>query len=880
VILLAQPPGRDLTNINKGWEFIKDTEKNSTAKWEPVDLPHTWNVHDVMDDIPGYYRGIGWYKKKLETGTVTGDKQFFLYFEGANQFTEVFINGKKAGEHTGGYSGFYIPVTDLINRSGENELLVKVDNSHNGNIPPLSADFTFYGGIYRDAWLIAVDPVHFSFDAYGGNPVLINTPVVSNKSATVVIRSGITNHGSSDRNINIFSVIYNKSGKKIGSSSFQTVAGQGTDTGMIRQAIEISDPFLWSPDSPYLYSVTTEIKDALSGQILDRITNPLGLRWFHFDADKGFYLNGKHLHLTGTSRHQDYKGMGNAVPDQLAKKDIELIKKMGGNFLRVAHYPQDPAVLAACDSLGILASVEIPIVNEITETTAFYDNCIQMQQEMIRQQYNHPSVIIWCYMNEVLLRTHYRNDKEKQQVYFASVTKLARSLDSLTRKEDPERYTMMAHHGDYDKYNNIGLVDIPMIVGWNLYSGWYGANLYDFPVFLDSFHKKQPMKPMVVSEFGADADPRIRSLSPVRFDKSVEYTTAFHQYYFAEMMKRPYVAGAMIWNLADFNSETRTETMPHINNKGLLEWDRTPKDPYYYYKAMLSKDPFIKILGTQPAAGIADSNNLFSMRTVQVATNLKTAELFFNNRSAGKKQPKQGLCEWKLPFVNGTNDLKVVAGNEGKSYVDKATIPFYLLPGELKETEFRQMNILMGSRRYFRDKDQQMWIPDQVYKQGGWGHVGGKTFVIPNNARLPYGTDKSISGTDDDPIYQTQQVGINKYRIDAPAGEYDLTLYFAELLGGMVKEPPYNLSDPDRIEPNGKRIFNVSVNGKLVLDNFDISAQYGTATAVTKTIRVVVSTDAGIGIDFESIEGEPVLNALQVKKVVNKQPGTLLSTGD
>jgi beta-galactosidase len=478
----------------------------------------------------------------------------------------------------------------------------------------------------------------------------------------------------------------------------------------------------------------------------------------------------------------------------------------------------------------------------------------------------------------VLLRSPYNNDKERQKKYFASVTKLAKALDSLTRKEDPYRYTMMAHHGDYNKYMNIGLVEIPMIVGWNLYPGWYGARIQDFPVFLDTFHKKHPHKPMLVSEYGADADPRIRSLSPVRFDKSVEYTTAFHQYYLVEMMKRPFVAAAMIWNLADFNSETRIESMPHINNKGLLEWDRTPKDPYYFYQAMLSKKAFLKILNTQPAAGIADSNKLFSMRTLQVATNLKMTELLVNGRSAGKKQTKNGLGEWIIPFTDGPNRFEVIGESKGRAFNDKATVQFCLLSGELKNNSsgFRQMNILLGANRYFTDKDQQLWIPDQVYQPGSWGHTGGKIFKIAGNGRLPYGTDKNIAGTADDPVYQTQQMGIDKYTLDLPAAEYAITLHFAELLGGIVKGLPYDLSGPDRIEPAGKRIFNVYVNGKLVLDSFNISAQYGTATAVTKTIRVVVADNKGIEIEFSAIEGEPVLNALQVKKIEKNQLSILV----
>jgi len=412
------------------------------------------------------------------------------------------------------------------------------------------------------------------------------------------------------------------------------------------------------------------------------------------------------------------------------------------------------------------------------------------------------------------------------------------------------------------------MIGISMIVGWNFYSGRDVIKISDFPSFLDAFHKKYPFKPMLVSEYGADADPRIRSTEPVRFDKSVEYTTKLHQYYFTEMMKRPFVAAAMIWNLADFNSETRTESMPHINNKGLLEWDRTPKDPYYYYEAVLSKNAFIKILGPTTAAGLADSSSEFCMRPVQVAANISEIELIMNGRSAGKKETANGLSEWNLPFVNGENSIEVKGERDGKIYTDKKFVSFSLQPYHFEQQmRFDQLNILLGANRYFVDDEKQQWIPDQPYEEGSWGSIGGKIFQIPNSGRLPYGTDKSIAGTDNDPVYQTQQVGIKKYRLDLPAGEYELTLHFAELLGGQIIELPYNLTDPERIEPNGKRIFNVYVNGKLLLNNFDIVEQYGSATAVTKTVSVTVTGTAGIEIDFKAIEGEPVLNALQVKNV-------------
>jgi len=862
---------RSVFPLNEGWQFTKDNyviNAASNIAWVPVSLPHTWNIADVMDDKPGYYRGVAWYRRMLLPNKSLQGKEMYISFDGANQETTVFINGKKAGEHIGGYTAFTVPVTSLINAGSANEILVKVDNSHNRNIPPLSADFTFYGGIYRQVSLIAVNPIHFSLDDHGSKSVFISTPVVSNANAEVNIRYNITNKNNAAEKIRISSTVYDAKGNKVTEVAHKIIV-EAVQNKKGEQFIKTVHPKLWSPDHPYLYTIITRIMNAETGIVLDEIKNPLGFRWFHFDAAKGFSINGNPLKLIGTSRHQDYKGMGNAVPATQARRDVALIKEMGGNFLRVAHYPQDPAVLQACDEIGILTSVEIPIVNEITESDSFYHNCERMQVEMIRQNYNHPSLIMWCYMNEVLLRPQFNDNKERQKIYYASIAKLAKKLDSITRKEDPYRYTMIAHPGDFNRYRDAGLIDIPMLVGWNLYSGWYGANLNDFPVFLDRFHKDYPNKPMMVTEYGADADPRIRSNEPVRFDKSVEYATNFHQYYYKEIMKRPFVTAAMIWNLADFNSETRNESMPHMNNKGLLEWDRKPKDPYYYYQVMLLKKPFVKILGSLLRSAVADSGTGIAHQKLQVAGNTGKIILSINGRMQDEKQVENGIAEWQLPFMPGKNIIEVWANKSGKEVVDKAVIEFNMQAYELADNKipFKQLNILLGAKRSFIDSSDQLWLPSQEYRKGSWGHIGGKPFRLVNNSRLPYGTDKNILGTEDDPIYQTQQTGIQAYCFDVLPGNYELVLYFAELQGGKVKNLLYNLSDPVKDENTVKRIFNVTVNEMPLLQNFNMQKEYGTARAITKKTKLAVVDSAGITITFTAVEGEPVLNAIQLKKL-------------
>jgi len=840
-------------SLNDSWQF----SKNKQGDFVSLNLPHTWNAFDVMDDKPGYYRGAGWYKRKLKLSPQLKDKKLFVSFSGANQETEVYVNGHLAGRHIGGYSKFIIPVSQFLNYK-DDEIEVKVDNQFNEDIAPLTADFTFFGGIYRNVNLIVVPAVHFSKNDHGGPGVYLTTPSVSKESATVLVRSLIDNLSSGNKKITVQTVLKDRSGKTLTAIVKVLDLPAGTQQEVTQQLKTIKSPKLWAPADPYLYRVITTILDAKSKEIIEQVSNPLGLRWFKFDAAKGFFLNGEPLKLIGASRHQDYEGLGNAVPDALQVRDVELLKEMGGNFLRVAHYPQDQLILETCDRLGILASVEIPVVNTITESEAFTANCKEMQIEMIRQNFNHPSVVIWAYMNEVLLRPKFSNDKVRQELYYKHIAELAQTLDDLTRKEDASRYTMIANHGAFDLYHRVGLTKIPMIVGWNLYSGWYGGELEDFGKFLDQHHQELPDQPMLVTEYGADADPRIRSSAPVRFDKSQEYALKFNQVYLDEILKRPFVSGAMAWNLADFSSESREETMPHMNNKGLLTLGREPKDSYFLYQAYLLKRPFVKITSRhwKNRSGMADSLPSYRTQPISVATNLASAELFLNGKSLGVKPALSHLCEWQVPFKDGKNQLSVVAGSSR----DEMEVDF--------STSFSTINVLLGAKRYYTDEKQhQLWVPDRPYQKGLWGFIGGAPFRGTNN-RMSYGSDKNIYDTDDDPVFQTQQQGIERYRFDVPDGEYALTLCFAELLGGTAKEIlAYNLDNTQVKEKAEQRIFDVSVNGRLFLEKLNLAADYGYTVAVKKKTSITVQDGKGILIEFKAIEGKPVLNAVQLEKI-------------
>lgn len=876
-VLFAQ--NRITETINSNWQFYKgDTTANNKTAWENINIPHSFNKMDVLDDDPSYYQGITWYKKSIYVPASWKKKDVYLYFEGIAQIATVYVNGKLVGKHTGSYTAFNFKINNYLiwNDTAENKINILVDNSHDEQVPPLSADFTFYGGIYRDVYLTAINPIHFDADNYASKGVFITTPVVNNDKATVNIKGNITNTSGIDKTIQITNTITDDEGNKI-AEEIKKITLKPNQTNSFEQLISnIIKPKLWSPESPYLYHITSVISDADTKEILDEIANPLGFRWFEFTADKGFFLNGRHVKLWGSSRHQDYLYMANALPDALHVKDVQLLKDMGANFLRVAHYPQDPAVLEACDRLGILTSVEIPVVNAITETETFTKNCLNMQVEMIRQNFNHPSVIIWAYMNEVLLRLRYTDDKPRQEIYLANVKKLAQSIDSISRLEDPSRYTMLPCHGDLNLYMHVGLAQVPQIVGWNQYSGWYSADINKFAENMDKHRSSLPDKPVMVTEFGADGDERIRGFSPERFDKTLEYETYFHQVYIKAINDREFISGGALWTLADFNAEGRAESMPHINNKGLITAERKPKDVYLYYQSKLLKEPFIKI-GSRSwllRSGIADAaDKSFCTQKIQIFSNQPTVTLSVNGKEIAKQNTVDNIAEFNVPFADGINQLETTTTVNDKIYKDVIDVNFLLQPFNLASTitPFKEINISLGDKRYFADdKLQQIWLPEKPYEKGSWGYIGGNVFMMKDSKRQPYGSDKNIIGTDYDPIYQTQRMGIEQFKLDVPDGKYEVILLFAELLSAAIRDANiYNLDNGKSVPPTkmAERTFDVLINQQKVIEHLSNKNYLIPETAYSTKIMVDVKNKQGIVIDFKPIKGETILNGLQVRKV-------------
>ena len=871
----AQAQQRVVYTINDGWKFTKGSpfEAQLTgcddSSWETVNIPHTWNDKDADDETPGFYRGPVWYRKQLFIDKSQEGRRAVIYFEGANQEVRFYLNGQFVGEHKGGYTRFCFDITPHLRYGQENLFAIYVNNVYNPNIPPLSADFTFFGGIYRDVYLQFMNPVHIATNDYASSGVYIRTPEVNNSAASVEITTLLTNDMPQATEIRVENIICDADGKEVKKTQAEVKLAAGETKTDISKKIKIDSPRLWDIDDPYRYMVYTRILDKRKGTLLDEVVNPLGLRWFKFDSEKGFFLNGKGRKLIGTARHQDYFQKGNALRDELHVQDVLLLKEMGGNYLRVSHYPQDPVIMEMCDKLGIVTSVEIPVVNAVTETEEFLHNSVEMAKEMVRQDFNRPSVMIWGYMNEIFLRRPYTEGKQLED-YYRFTEKVARALEATIREEDPSRYTMMAYHNMPQYYEDAHLTEIPMIQGWNLYQGWYEPDINEFQRLLDRAHKAYKGKVLMVTEYGPGVDPRVHSYQPERFDFSQEYGLVYHKHYLNEMMKRPFIAGSSLWNLNDFYSESRVDAVPHVNNKGVVGLNREKKDVYWFYKTALSRRPIL-VIGNREwksRGGVVNTAQKECIQSVPVFSNAEEVELFVNNKSLGKKKIEDNYALFDVPFVSGENLLEAVAVTGDNKLRDMLRIQFQLVGSQLKDeaVPFTELNVMLGSPRYFEDRAANVaWIPEQEYKPGSWGFIGGTSYRRQTGFGTMLGSDIDIHGTDMNPIFQTQRVGIKSFKADVPNGEYSVYLHWAELESDKEREAlVYNLGADSEQTFAGNRSFGISMNGTTVLDDFNIARDYGYARAVIKKFVVTVKDGKGLSVDFHKKEGEPILNAIRI----------------
>ncbi len=850
-------------SINESWVFMQQGKQSVL-----VNIPHSWNTEDSTDDTPGYFRGVGTYEKQLFINDNIDNHSVYLYFEGANQVTQVWVNDNYIGKHIGGYSAFCFDISSAISQ-GKNKIKVVVDNSHNPDIAPLSADFTFFGGIYRDVNLIITPKTHISTTHYGSSGVYVTTPQVTEDSAKVELRTMLTNNSAQKTTLYLHHKIVSAEGEVVKTMRNKVTLAPNSQNIEFSTSCDISSPQLWSPDTPYLYTLYTTLCDK-SGNQLDCVSNAIGMRNFRLDPAKGFYINGKRFKLMGTNRHQDYALRANALSDALHIADIRTIKDMGSNFLRISHYPQDRIVTRMCDRLGLVTSVEIPIVNAITPSDAFLENSLEMIREMVYQDYNSPSVMIWAYMNEVLLRTPYlKSETDKRDIYYAHTYKHAAAIDSLLRELDPHRLTMIPCHKSEYKYRDSKLLSLPDIIGWNLYYGWYERDIEGFGTFIDQIHAKYPNQGIMISEYGADMDIRLHSLHPERYDYTCEYGLFFHQYHLREILKRDHVVGANVWNYNDFHSEARNDGIPHINNKGLVDAAREKKDVYYLHKAAYSSTPFIKVGGEHWRNRGGVTVDGICNQKVAVLTNGSSVELIHNGKSLGSAEVVDFTANFEVPFIDGVNHIKAITVKDGVEVCDSVTLPFKGYPS-LISADFEELNILLGTTRYFDDREDNIaWIPEKEYYTGSWGYIGGQAnrqVAADGKSSLPATINIDFPNTTKDPIWQTQRKNMEAFRADVPDGKYCVMLYFAEWESMANKEEIVNILGGGAQVSNRKaeRVFDVSINNTKMLSAFDITAEVGAEQGIIKKFMVDVTNNQGINICLTPLCGEPTLCAVRI----------------
>lgn len=851
-------------SVSNHWKFIpSDREAYASfdwddSKWQTVTIPHTWNDKDIIDEQRGYRREASWYRKWLDIPLEMKGKKVVLLFEGVGSKADVYLNGEHLKTHMGAYTAFTVDITSHCRFGEKNVLAVRADNSGSlGEVlPPVSGDFSMLGGIYRRVFLQTYNLVHFDTEPYTSVPVLVQTPVVSEKQAQVIVSTRIKN--DSDQNGKLFLLVslLDKESNVITQKKVKVKANVGQSIPISVELAAVENPHLWSPDSPYLYTLKAAIVDDKQKTVLQEVASTVGFRWFSVDKT-GFYLNGKYLKLRGAARHQDYWGMGNAIPSEINYLDMKLLKEMGANFVRISHYPQDPEIYRACDELGLVAWSEICIVNEVKKNETFARNSKEMLKEMIYQHYNHPSLVIWGAMNELW-------------DYHAEAIRLAKELEQIKKEIDPYRLSCVAFHGfTWEKpytQNSKEMFEISDINGVNVYESWYHGNFSTIAPMFDKFTDYSVTKPRFLSEFGAGSDERIHTYSPQTFDFSPEFQLAYNREYINEMESRPDYVGYSIWNLIDFQVDGRGDTKPNLNQKGMLTSDRKKKEIYYYYQARWSKEPMVHIFGADWTERVMVSDGDMAKRPVIVFSNREQVELFHNGKSLGIRAVVNGEAKFEVPFVNGENILKAQTDKQE----DVLMVQMTLVPGKLADNELLSegLYINMGQDHcYFTDPlTRKTYLPDQPYQPRSWGYVDGKPFNSwPGSSHngVKNGIGANIKGTDLEPLYQTFHLGITSYRLDVPDGDYEVSLYFAEPFNERERKDTKRVG----VSEEGERIFDVSVNGELFIRKLNIAEEYGVQTAFAKTILLSVSGGKGLDIRFHPYNGQSVVNGLKVLKL-------------
>ncbi|UCD36915.1 MAG: glycoside hydrolase family 88 protein [Fidelibacterota bacterium] len=670
-------PARQIYRFNENWFYLEENIESveqlylATRPWEKVNLPHTWNVFDAVDNVPGYRRDISWYEKSLYVPALKEDLRILLQFEGVNISSSVYVNGKYAGGHIGGYLGFKVDITDYLEQGAANTIHVRVDNAINaGIIPSQKADFFIYGGITRDVWLAAVPAVHI-------DRLSVVTPQVTRDEAQVEIGITLNNHTRKRVKYTVEAVVLDREKQPVLRESAAYTTPVGSSTLELRMP-RLGRPSLWSPDSPYLYTVVVSL--VKSGQQRDAVSENFGFRWFEFKEHGPFYLNGERLLLRGTHRHEDYAGLGNAIPDSLHRKDMQMIKAMGANFVRLAHYPQDPEVYRACDELGLLVWDELPWCRGGKGGKTWEQNTVRMLREMIHQNMNHPSIIIWSLGNEIYWLPDFTGGDE-----IKDLREFLSQLNDVAHEIDPHRVTAVRKF-----YEGADIVDV---FSPSIWAGWYSGVYVNYERAItqarDEYtrffhaeyggashvgrHVENPIsgEGVIDPEGWEEAESQVQVRNIARYgDWSENYIVDLFDWHLHISELAEWLTGNAQWAFKDFGTPLRPENpIPYINQKGLVDRGGKPKDAYYVFKSYWTDAPQFCYIESHTWTDREGPEG--KAREISVYSNCEEVELLLNGQGLGKRKrdrnnfPAMGL-RWEVDFTEGRNELYAIGYSKGR----------------------------------------------------------------------------------------------------------------------------------------------------------------------------------------------------------------------
>lgn len=839
---------REVVALRDGWEFhyagdAKADVPAADARWARVSVPHTWNRFGEyrLQRSPGIdnRQGVGWYRLSLDAADLPRGTRRYLQFDGVGNIADVWVDGVHVGRHAGAFSRFRLDVTDALKPEARHLVLVRADNRRPApgattqDVVPLLGDFFIHGGLYRAVSLIGVDALHVDLLDHGGPGIAVRTPRIAPEVAEVAVRVRLRNDGDSAREA-MLEVAIEDAGGRVSARTMHTVRLAARTDASPDLRLALPHPRLWDGRrDPYLYRVVATVRDG--ARVVDRVTQPLGVRSVRIDADRGLFLNGRHLPLHGVSRHQDSMGKGWALEDADHVRDMALITELGANTVRFAHYPHAQAAFEAADRAGLLVWAELPFVNKVSfadapASAALVANARQQLVEMIRQHRNHPSVVTWGIGNEVDIDLAFGRLGPK-----ADARPLLRELHALARAEDPERPTVLADCCEAtpgDKLPGLPvLAGIADLMGYNRYFGWYYGDVDDLGAHLDALHAAHPRVPISVSEYGAGGalsqhtdNPQGGPIASGGRPHPEAFQSWWHERSWPQIAARPYLWASWIWNMFDFASNIRQEgDATDINDKGLVSYDRkVRKDAFHYYRAQWSDAPVVHVTGRRYV------RRAYPVTDVRVYSNAPRVGLRHNGRPLGEVACERRVCVLRdVGLSPGDNRIEAHALFDGRTVGDAVT---WDAPDAAAG-----LSINVGDLSGFVDARGRRTGSDHWFDGG-------------TPRRLDPALDGELSGTGDVRLRTGYREGRFGYAIPLPAGRWRVTLLFVE----------------PRPRADTARSFDVVANGRTVLSAFDPArAAGGPLAGIERSFEVQVD-DGALALDFVPVRGDAVLSAITI----------------